>query len=111
MTSALSAHAFDQFTTNRLFDGIESNLLEKIRPEVDIREYRPGDVVFNEGDPGDSLYLVGEGSIKISKQGRVGSRKCSAIFSPVISLAKWRSWTGNRARRWQRPPKPRCSAR
>ncbi|MDQ2868438.1 MAG: ATP-binding protein [Verrucomicrobiota bacterium] len=75
MVSVLNAEVFDQFTRNRLFEGIEAKLLDSIRPEVDIRSYQPGDVIFNEGDAGDSLYLVGEGSIKISKQGRGGQQE------------------------------------
>ena len=35
----------------------------------------PGEVIFREGDPGDLLYLVGEGSVKISKSGRGGEQE------------------------------------
>jgi CRP-like cAMP-binding protein len=38
-------------------------------------DFKRGDIVFKEGDLGDSLYLVGEGSIKISKQGRGGRQE------------------------------------
>jgi signal transduction histidine kinase len=72
MSSGLSAKVFDQLAHNRLFEGIESNVLEQIRPEVDVLKLKPGEIVFQEGDPGDSLYLVGEGSVKISKEGLGG---------------------------------------
>src|SRR5437660_12809378 len=64
------AKAFQQLCQNRLFEGIGARVLERIRPDVNILQLKRGDVVFKEGDLGDSLYLVGEGSIKFSKQGR-----------------------------------------
>src|SRR6478609_59815 len=67
--------AFEQLSRNRLFEGIGEKVLERIRPNVNILRLKRGDVVFKEGDLGDSLYLVGEGSIKISKQGRGGRQE------------------------------------
>src|SRR5438067_9221128 len=67
--------AFEQLSRNRLFEGIGEKVLERIRPNVNILRLKCGDIVFKEGDLGDSLYLVGEGSIKISKQGRGGRQE------------------------------------
>ncbi len=82
MSSALSPAAFDQLSRNRLFEGIESNVLEKIRPELNILHFDRGDIVFKEGDAGDSLYLVGEGSVKISRQDRAGHQQVLAYMHP-----------------------------
>jgi signal transduction histidine kinase len=73
--SAAPAKAFDQLSHNRLFEGIESALLERIAPDVHFVELDDGEVIFREGDPGDLLYLVGEGSVKISKSGRGGQQE------------------------------------
>jgi signal transduction histidine kinase len=67
--------AFEQLSRNRLFEGIGEKVLERIRPDVNILQLKRGDIVFKEGDLGDSLYLVGEGSIKISKQRRGGRQE------------------------------------
>src|SRR5437762_2120800 len=72
MSHALKADSFGRFYHNRLFEGIETEVLDDIRQEVNVLQFSPGQVVFNAGDPGDSLYLVGEGSVKISKQGNTG---------------------------------------
>ncbi|MGI9113541.1 MAG: hypothetical protein DLM52_06265 [Chthoniobacterales bacterium] len=80
MSSVARASAFDQLARNRLFEGIDSNVLEKIRPELDILHFDRGDVVFNEGDAGDALYLVGEGSVKISRQDRTGNQQVLAYM-------------------------------
>ncbi|PYK69259.1 MAG: hypothetical protein DME45_03220, partial [Verrucomicrobia bacterium] len=73
--SPAPAKAFEQLSRNRLFEGIGKKVLERIRPDVNILQLKRGDIVFKEGDLGDSLYLVGEGSIKISKQGRGGRQE------------------------------------
>src|SRR5437763_1408203 len=59
-----------QFANNRLFRGIPPELLNEIGAEIDLLHFDTDDVIFGEGDPGDSMYLVGEGRVKISKLGR-----------------------------------------
>ena len=46
----------------------------EIASEMSVIRLRPGEIIFREGDRGDSLYLVGEGSVKISRRGRGGAR-------------------------------------
>jgi signal transduction histidine kinase len=74
MSSSL-ARAFDHLAQNRLFAGIESDLLDEIVPDVRIVRLDAGEIVFREGDPGDLLYLVGEGSVKLSKSCRDGQQE------------------------------------
>jgi signal transduction histidine kinase len=74
MSSSLAA-GFDQLAQNRLFEGIESDLLDQIAPDVQVVQVKAGEIIFREGDPGNSLYLVGEGSVKISKSGRGGQQE------------------------------------
>ena len=73
--SACLAKAFDQLSQNRLFEGIESDLLNEIAPDVHVVQLETAEVIFREGDPGDHLYLVGQGSVKISKSGRGGQQE------------------------------------
>lgn len=82
MSSGLSAKVFDQLSHNRLFEGVEPDLLRQIRKQVDVLEFKSGEVVFHEGDPGDSLYLVGEGSVKISKEDRGGREQVLDYIKP-----------------------------
>src|SRR5437868_14108477 len=82
MSSALRAKVFDQLSQNRLFEGIEPDLLKQIRKQVDVLEFESGEVVFHEGDTGNSLYLVGEGSVKISKEDRAGREQVLDYIKP-----------------------------
>lgn len=81
MTS-LALQAFDGLAKNRIFEGIEANVLEDIAPDVRVVHLEPGEVIFREGDPGDFLYLVGEGSVKISKEGRGGQQETLGFIQP-----------------------------
>ncbi|MDQ6861644.1 MAG: ATP-binding protein [Verrucomicrobiota bacterium] len=70
-----SLDTFRCFASNQLFEGIEPDVLEDIRYEMKTIRLDEGEVIFEEGEQGDSLYLVGEGSIKISKTGRGGEQE------------------------------------
>ena len=69
------ARAFDHLAKNRLFEGIAPDLLQEIAGGVNIIRMAPDQVIFREGDAGNALYLVGEGSVKISKSGRGGQQE------------------------------------
>jgi CRP-like cAMP-binding protein len=60
------------FLDNRLFAGIDSAVLKRIAPRIGVLRVQPGEVIFREGEPGNLLYLVGEGSVKISQPGDMG---------------------------------------
>jgi len=64
-----------RFSDNVLFCGSPPSLLAAISPEIAISEFEEGALIFNEGDNGDSLFLVAEGSVRISKLGRAGKQE------------------------------------
>lgn len=82
MSSALHPAGFDQFSKNRLFEGIEAGLLAEIAPEVGLLRYESDEVIFQEGERGDSLYLIAEGTVKISKRGRGGAQELLGFIQP-----------------------------
>ena len=43
--------------------------------------FTAGDVIFKEDDPGDCLYLIASGSVKISKKGRGGQQETLSILT------------------------------
>ncbi|HEX4631488.1 MAG TPA: ATP-binding protein [Chthoniobacterales bacterium] len=71
---------FRLFAQNRLFEGIEPEVLRDMRYGMQLLRFDTDEVVFNEGDEGDSLYLVGSGSVRISKQGRAGSQETLGVI-------------------------------
>jgi signal transduction histidine kinase len=70
------------FANNRLFAGIAPEVLRAMRDGMHMRRFDKDEIVFNEGDAGDSLYLVGSGSVRISKKGRAGEQETLAMIEP-----------------------------
>ena len=75
MKSVQRVQDWGRFSENRLFEGIDAEVLKKITPKIGMLRMQPGEIIFREGDPGDSLYLVGEGSVKISRPAPVGEHE------------------------------------
>lgn len=67
---------------NRLFAGIPTELINDIGSDVDLLRFDPDDAIFHEGDAGDCLYLVVEGSVRISKVGRGGKQETLGFIQP-----------------------------
>jgi CRP-like cAMP-binding protein len=49
----------------RLFAGLDPEALEAIARSLRIRRFRRGEVLFHEGDPGDALFIVASGAVKV----------------------------------------------
>jgi signal transduction histidine kinase len=69
MKAAARARAIERFYDNRLFEGVDAETIERIAPKIGVLRKKPGEIIFREGEPGDSLYLVGQGCVKIAKAG------------------------------------------
>src|SRR5438477_11197105 len=67
MKTSARARAIERFYDNRLFEGVDADLIERIAPKIEVRRKNPGEIIFRQGEPGDSLDLVGQGSVKIAK--------------------------------------------
>src|SRR5207244_4900376 len=67
MKAAARARAIERFYDNQLFDGVGDDVIEQIAPKLGVLRKKPGEIIFREGEPGNSLYLVGKGCVKIAK--------------------------------------------
>jgi signal transduction histidine kinase len=82
MTVLEPLDTFRLFANNRLFAGIEPEVLRDMRYGMQMLRFDKDEVVFHEGDAGDSLYLVGTGSVRISKKGRAGGQETLGVIEP-----------------------------
>lgn len=48
-----------------LFNGLLPDTLTKVADHMELVEYKPGDVVFRQGDPGDNFYLIRSGEAEV----------------------------------------------
>ncbi|HYR22397.1 MAG TPA: ATP-binding protein [Chthoniobacterales bacterium] len=67
MKATHRARAIERFYDNRLFEGVDADIIERIAPKLGVLRKKPGEIIFREGEPGDSIYLVGQGCVKIAK--------------------------------------------
>src|SRR6266403_3542674 len=68
------------FRSNNLLSGISSAAYAEIEPKIQVLRCAPREVVFAEDEPGDCLYLIAQGSVKISKKGRGGQQETLAFL-------------------------------
>ena len=55
----------DALSRCRLFAAMSRESLETISRTLRSRKFRRGEVLFHEGDPGDALFIVASGSVKV----------------------------------------------
>ncbi|MEO5705174.1 MAG: Crp/Fnr family transcriptional regulator [Candidatus Limnocylindrales bacterium] len=71
-----------------LFHGIDEDELTRIAQTMNRRRFRRDEVIFHEGDPGDSLHVVVEGRVKITRESAEGEEAIVAILSPGDSFGE-----------------------
>ncbi len=65
----------DSFRENALLLGIAEQAYEQVRKTIEIVHLAPREILFEEDDLGEAVYLIAKGSVKISKRGRGGQQE------------------------------------
>src|SRR5690349_8301107 len=65
-----------------LFAGLDGEGLESLVRGMRVRRFRRGETVFHVGDPGDALFIVVSGSIKITLPAETGDEAILATLRP-----------------------------
>lgn len=65
----------EPFLSNELLIGISEEAYKQIEKHIAILSFEPQEIIFEEDEPGDALYLIAQGSVKISKSGRGGQQE------------------------------------
>jgi signal transduction histidine kinase len=63
------------FARNALLAGLSAEISDRILARIETLRFASDEVIFAEDDPGDCLYLIAQGSVKISKRGRGGQQE------------------------------------
>jgi signal transduction histidine kinase len=79
-TSHRDSRSRPSFRNNALLDGISDEIYAELADKIRVIQCSPNEIIFEENDPGDSLYLIAEGSVKISKRGRAGQQETLAYL-------------------------------
>jgi CRP/FNR family cyclic AMP-dependent transcriptional regulator len=71
-----------------LFQGVDPEAAEALGKDLEIAEIRKGDVVFTEGEPGDSLYIILSGKVKLGRRAADGRQNLIAIMGPADMMGE-----------------------
>ena len=63
-----------------IFSRRKTDTLQDLEARMDIRSYQPGEVIYAAGQPGDELYWVRRGSVRLMARLPLGQRKPVASF-------------------------------
>jgi CRP-like cAMP-binding protein len=64
------------------FAGLEPAALERLAASMRTRRFRRGEVIFHVGDPGDALFVIITGEVKISLPSETGDEAILATLRP-----------------------------
>jgi CRP/FNR family transcriptional regulator, cyclic AMP receptor protein len=65
-----------------IFQGVDPDTADALAKEMETIEVRKGEIVFSEGEPGDSLYIVISGKIKLGRRAGDGRQNLIAVMGP-----------------------------
>lgn len=71
-------------TQSPLFRNLDETERAQILIIGDVRSFTTGDVLFREGEPGDGLYMVVKGSVRISKSSATGEEALAVLEAPAF---------------------------
>ena len=74
MVAALTAMPF--------FAGLDAAALDRVASGTRMRRFRRGEVIFHVGDPGDALFLIASGAVKITLPSETGEEAILTTLQP-----------------------------
>src|SRR6188508_2539694 len=72
------------------FSGLDEAALERVAAGTRTRRFRRGEVIFHAGDPGDALFIIVSGEVKIALPSETGDE--AIIASRRRGTPCWRRW-------------------
>ncbi|HYG57198.1 MAG TPA: Crp/Fnr family transcriptional regulator [Symbiobacteriaceae bacterium] len=65
-----------------LFEGLPGEELAMVGAVARERRYRKGTIVFNEGDPGEAIYFIKEGKVRVTRLAAGGQEQVLRVWGP-----------------------------
>ncbi|HZE39464.1 MAG TPA: Crp/Fnr family transcriptional regulator [Stackebrandtia sp.] len=71
-----------------LFQGVDPEAVEALSKELEQVEIKKGDTIFTESEPGDSLYIVVSGKVKLGRRSADGRQNLLAVMGPADMIGE-----------------------
>jgi CRP-like cAMP-binding protein len=82
-TSTEPATPMDQPVTRAaIFRPLGPNVVAAVSQRLLLADYRPGQLIFAEGEPGDRLYIIASGKVKVACRAPGGREMVQAVLGP-----------------------------
>jgi CRP-like cAMP-binding protein len=78
----------DALRSSALFRRLGEEAIRRLADQMIRHRFRRGEVIFHEGDPGDSLHLIAEGRVKIGRISPEGDEAIVAVLGPGESFGE-----------------------
>jgi CRP/FNR family cyclic AMP-dependent transcriptional regulator len=88
MTSAPETHEGPQLDRVAFFLDLEATSLQQISQAMRKRTFRAGEAIFHRDDPGQVLYIIKEGRVRIRLTSAEGQEVALAVFGPGDSFGE-----------------------
>jgi CRP/FNR family transcriptional regulator, dissimilatory nitrate respiration regulator len=92
----MSDNIQDTMTQTPLFSGLSHEDLDQIGGIAQQRDYKRGQAIFWDGDPGIGFYVVANGKVKIYKTSADGKEQILHIYGPGHPFGEVPVFSGNR---------------
>jgi CRP-like cAMP-binding protein len=79
---AISGSMVAALTAMPFFAGLDAPALDRVASGTRMRRFRRAEVIFHVGDPGDALFLIASGSVKITLPSETGEEAILATLQP-----------------------------
>ncbi len=76
------AHVDDVLARAGIFQGVEPSAVAALTKQLQPVDFPRGHVIFNEGEPGDRLYIIVSGKVKIGRRSPDGRENLLTIMGP-----------------------------
>ena len=80
--------AIDHLKATSLFSGLEEEALERLAAKSNERAFKKGHLVFSQGDPGDALFVLTEGVVKVLITAESGDQMVLTTLSPPATFGE-----------------------
>jgi NTE family protein len=79
-----------------IFREVRPEALPDLVPELEMVDFPAGETLFEQGDPGDALYLLISGQLHVLAAGPEDQQRLLAVIGPGREVGELALWTGDR---------------
>lgn len=88
MTTSSAQPSIDTLRTVSIFADLPAAALEQLARNSLPRKYRKGQVLCNEGDPGESIYILEEGQLRVTQWTPAGDEAVLAVVEAPAAVGE-----------------------